>query len=151
MKNGDSVEFQLTDSQGNALADQELKITFASTTGAPQNFTITTDSQGKGALVLDGEEDGNYTVIVSYSGDGNYNGCSEKQTITVGDVDSDYTESYSSEYDSYSYDSSSDLSYDSELNVYYDSNGIIRGGQSDGYSLQEARNGPEIDAEGNLV
>ena len=154
LKNGDSIEFQLTDSNGNALANQDLKITFASSEGTPQNFTITTDSQGKGALVLNEQADGNYTIIVTYAGNGDYKGCSEKQTITVGEVATDSTDSnnvQSQSSSSSSDSSSSDLHYDSELNVYYDSNGVIRGGQSDGSSYQEAKKGPVVDSEGNLV
>ena len=56
LKNGDSIEFELTDSNGNVLAGQDLKITFASTGGTPQNFTITTDSHGRGAVVLNEQD-----------------------------------------------------------------------------------------------
>lgn len=151
LKNGDSIEFQLKDSQGNALANQNLKIKYTSSTGESQNFTITTDSQGKGSLVLNEQENGNYTIIVTYDGDNNYKGCSASQTITIGDESAqsnDSTQSTSqstgstASSSSQASSSSSDLKYDSELNVYYDSNGIVRGGQSDGASYDYIKNHP---------
>ncbi|WP_407423887.1 hypothetical protein [Methanobrevibacter sp.] len=157
LKNGDSVEFQLTDSQGNALANQNLKIVFASTKGQPQNFTITTDSQGKGALVLNGEDDGNYTVTVTYDGDNNYKGCSANQKITVGDAsvqngDATSDSSQSTQTSHSSSSSSSDMNYDSERNVQYDSNGIIRGGQNDGERYSDVQGQSQsVDSEGNLI
>ena len=140
LQNGGSVVFELTDSKGNVLANQELKIKFTSSSGESQNFTITTDNLGKGKLVLN-EQDGNYTVTVSYAGDSSHKGCSANQTITIGNVNSQQTDSTSqtssssqsaSTGSSSSSSSSSDLKYDSELNVYYDSSGKIKGGQSDG-------------------
>lgn len=154
LKNGDSIQFELTDSKGNALANQELKITFASSEGTPQNFTIKTDSQGKGSLVLNEQADGNYTIIVTYEGNGDYKGCSEKQTITVGAVKTGSTNSTYAQTQSSSNatgSSSSNLHYDKDLNVYYDSNGIIRGGQNDGANYQDIKNRPAIDENGNLV
>ena len=154
LKNGDSIEFQLTDSKGNALADQDLKIKFTSATGESQNFTITTDSQGKGYLVLNEQDDGNYTIVVTYDGDKTHKGCSANQSITIGEVEtSEYSgdassdsSQYSSSASSYSSgdssSSSSDLTYDSELNVYYDSDGIVRGGQADGQSYDYIKNNP---------
>ncbi|MBQ6350138.1 MAG: hypothetical protein IJI42_04335 [Methanobrevibacter sp.] len=140
LQNGDSVVFELTDSKGNVLANQELKIKFTSSSGESQNFTITTDNLGKGKLVLN-EQDGNYTVTVTYAGDSSHKGCSANQTITIGNVNSQQNDSASqtpsssqstSTSSSSSSSSSSDLKYDSELNVYYDSSGKIKGGQSDG-------------------
>lgn len=154
LKNGDSIEFQLTDSKGNALADQNLKIKFSSSTGESQNFTITTDSDGKGALVLNEQADGNYTIVVTYDGDNTHKGCSANQSITVGEAEtSEYSgdassdsSQYSSSDSSYSSggssSSSSDLTYDSDLNVYYDSNGIVRGGQVDGANYYDLKNNP---------
>ena len=159
LKNGDSIEFQLTDSQGKALANQNLKIIFASSNGQRQNFTITTDSQGKGALVLNGEDDGNYTVTVTYDGDNNYKGCSANQKITIGEVivqngdaTSNSTQSTQSSQQSSGSSSSSDMNYDREMNVQYDSNGIIRGGQNDGERYSDVqRQSQSVDSEGNLI
>lgn len=153
LKNGDSIEFELTDLKGNSIANQDLKITFAPSEGEAQNFTITTDSQGKGALVVNEQADGNYTVTVTYAGSENYKGCSASQTFKIGEANTEHTNSTytASQSSGQSSGSSSDLSYDSELNVHYDSNGIIRGGQNDGVSYQEAKNGPKVDEEGNLV
>ena len=44
--------------------------------------------------------------------------------------------------------------HDSQYNFYYDDNGIVRGGQNDGYSADYIRdiyeNGDMVDEEGNL-
>ena len=150
LQNGDAIVFELTDSKGNVLANQELKIKFTSSSGESQNFTITTDNLGKGKLVLN-EQDGNYTITVAYAGDSSHKGCSANQTITIGNVNSQQTDSTSqtssssqsaSTGSSSSSSSSSDLKYDSELNVYYDSNGIVRGGQSDGSRYESIKNNP---------
>lgn len=151
LQNGDSVVFELTDSKGNVLANQELKIKFTSSSGESQNFTITTDNLGKGKLVLNEQENGNYTVTVAYAGDSSHKGCSANQTITIGYVNAEQTNSTSqpssssqstSASSSSSSSSSSDLKYDSELNVYYDSEGIVRGGQSDGSRYESIKNNP---------
>ncbi|MER2013500.1 MAG: hypothetical protein ABS871_02535 [Methanobrevibacter sp.] len=148
LQNGDSVVFELTDSKGNVLANQELKIKFTSSSGESQNFTITTDNLGKGKLVLNEQENGNYTVTVTYAGDSSHKGCSANQTITIGYVNAEQTNSTSqpssssqstSASSSSSSSSSSDLKYDSELNVHYDSNGKIVGGQSDGADYNYVR------------
>ena len=148
LKNGDSVVFELTDSKGNVLANQELKIKFTSSSGESQNFTITTDNLGKGKLVLNEQENGNYSITVAYAGDSNHKGCSATETITIGYVNSEQTNSTSqtstssqsaSTSSSSGSSSSSDLKYDSELNVYYDSSGKIRGGQNDGADYEYAK------------
>ena len=50
--------------------------------------------------------------------------------------------------------SSAQLYYDSQYNFYYDQNGIIRGGQNNGYSADYIRDiyesGNMVDEEGNL-
>ena len=82
LKNGNQIEFELVDAQGNALSNQEIKITFSGV-NETQNFTITTDNQGRGSLILKDENSGNYTVSVSYGGDDKHNGCSANQKITI--------------------------------------------------------------------
>ncbi|WP_407391958.1 Ig-like domain-containing protein [Methanobrevibacter sp.] len=155
LNNGDQIQFELKDAQGNVLANQEVTITFGAN-GENQNYTIVTDSEGKGGLLLENEEYGSYNITVTYAGDDKHNGCSASQTVTVGEVYSESTDSYSdtpsqSSSDTSS-DSSSDLNYDSELNVYYDSDGKIVGGQNDGASYDYIKNNPpEVDEEGNLV
>ena len=140
--------------------------------GENQTYSIITDVEGKGSLVLNNEAPGSYDVIVSYNGTLKYNGCSAKQTITVSEgassdtASSDTAESESSSQPTqsnssagtslYNGNSSSqgNLHYDSQYNFYYDDNGVIRGGQNDGMSAEYMRNayesGDMVDEEGNL-
>ncbi|MBE6497102.1 MAG: hypothetical protein E7Z81_02290 [Methanobrevibacter sp.] len=159
LDNGDSINFTLKDAQGNPLANQNVSILFEGN-GNVEKYSIITDSQGKGSLVLNNEGSGNYTISVSFAGDDKYNSCSATQKITVGEqntANNDYSSSDSasqstsdSSYSSSS--SSSNVNYDSELNVNYDSNGRVVGGQSDGASYEELKNNqPQVDEEGNLV
>ena len=157
-KNGESIEFQLKDTNGNPLANQEVTITFGAN-GNSQNYTVVTDSEGKGALLLNDEELGDYNITVTYAGDDTHNGCSASQTITITDEDtqsdSDYDNSSpapSSDSNNTQSDDSSDLNYDSDLNVHYDSNGKIVGGQNDGMDYDDLKNNPpQVDEDGNLV
>ena len=166
LQNGDQVQFELKDSQGNALAGQNVTISYDES-GNVQNYTVVTDSNGKGYLTLNGEAAGNYDITVTYDGDNKYNGCSAKQTITVKEGSSDAQETtgqnatastvmYNNNTQSAPSASSSvsQAYYDAELNVYYDANGRVIGGQSDGASIYDLRyemNNPDmIDADGNL-
>lgn len=159
-KNGESIEFQLNDANGNPLANQEVTITFGAN-GNSQNYTVVTDSEGKGALLLNDEELGEYNITVTYAGDDGHNGCVASQTITITDEDTPSDSSNDSESSAPSQDSNntqssdpsqSDLNYDSDLNVHYDSNGKIVGGQNDGMDYDDLKNNPpQVDDEGNLV
>lgn len=170
LKNGDAVQFELKDINGNVIAGENITIMFEEN-GANQTYSIITDNEGKGSLVLNNENPGTYNVFVSYNGSATYNGCSASQKITIEEgyaeasTDSSSTESGSSEpiasnssagtslYNGNS-SSSPNLHYDSQYNFYYDDNGIIRGGQNDGMSADYIRNayesGDMVDDEGNL-
>jgi len=159
LKNGDSINFTLKDAQGNAIANQNISILFEGN-GNVEKYSIITDSQGKGSLVINDEGSGNYSISVSFAGDDKYNSCSATQKITIGEestANNDYSSSDSasqstsdSSYSSSS--SSSNVNYDSELNVNYDSNGRVVGGQNDGASYEELKNNqPQVDEDGNLV
>lgn len=169
LQNGDQVQFELKDSQGNALAGQNVTISYDES-GNVQNYTVVTDSNGKGYLTLNGEAAGNYDITVTYAGDNKYNGCSAKQTITVkeGTSDAQETTGQNSTANTVMYNNNSQSSnsapsasssvsqayYDAELNVYYDANGRIIGGQDAGgsiYDLRSHMNDPNmIDEDGNL-
>ncbi|MBE6489343.1 MAG: carboxypeptidase regulatory-like domain-containing protein [Methanobrevibacter sp.] len=159
LKNGDSVDFVLTDAQGNAIANQNVTILFEGN-GDVERYSVITDDQGRGSLVLNDEDSGNYTITVSFAENEKYNGCSATQKITLGE-ESQTTSDYSaSSYDSSSYStgassssssSGSELTYDSELNVNYDSNGRVVGGQNDGASYEDIKNNhPQIGEDGGL-
>lgn len=164
LKNGESVEFQLLDSQGKPLTNQNVNISFGHN-GKIEHYSITTDQEGKGALRINNEESGNYSVNVNYGGDGKHNPCSASQNIKIGDEPvengssstsssgnaGNQSSSASTTSDSSS-QSSSSLHYDSELNVKYDSNGKVVGGQNDGANYEDIKNNrPQIDEGGNLV
>ena len=171
LKNGEAIQFELNDEKGQHLDNQNITITFVEN-GENQTYSIITDVEGKGSLVLNNEAPGSYDVIVSYNGTLKYNGCSAKQTITVSEgassdtASSDTAESGSSSQPTqsnssagtslYNGNSSSqgNLHYDSQYNFYYDDNGVIRGGQNDGMSAEYMRNAYEsgnmVDEEGNL-
>ena len=82
LKNGEMVQFELKDSQGKAIANQRINITFEDN-GQKQNFSIKTDNNGKGGLVLNNEAAGDHEVTVTYGGNDKYNGCKANQTITI--------------------------------------------------------------------
>ena len=169
LKNGEAVQFLLKDEQNNALGTQNITITFVEN-GVNQTYSVITDNEGKASLVLNNENPGSYDVIVSYNGTAKYNGCSAKQTITVEEGAAETTQSSDSSSqpatqsnssagtsmynNGNSSSSSAELYYDSQYNFYYDQNGIIRGGQNDGYSAEYIRNvyehGDLVDADGNL-
>ena len=168
LNNGENVTFELKDAQGNALANENINIEYVND-GQSQNFTITTDNQGRGYLTIENEESGTRQVTVSFAGHDKYNPCNATQTITIGDATSDVSTSpdtsqnsqststqpsssdNSSSSSSSSSSSNSELNYDSDLNVYYDNNGVIKGGQKDGESYDYIKNNPpEVDENGNL-
>ena len=160
LKNGDSVDFVLTDAQGNAIANQNVTILFEGN-GDVERYSIITDDQGRGSLVLNDEDSGNYTITVSFAENEKYNGCSATQKITLGEVSQPTSDYSASSYDSSSYSTSissssssssgSELTYDSELNVNYDSNGRVVGGQNDGASYEDIKNNhPQIGEDGGL-
>ena len=140
LENGDQVEFELKDAQGNVLAGQTISITFDGN-GKKQSFTITTDSQGRGALVLNEEADGNYSIIVKYEGDEKHNGCSANQAITIGDA-SKTSDSYEST--SYTTQNTSNNGQSSS------SNNIIQGGQNDGLDANYIENNKPNVVNGSL-
>ena len=162
LKNGDMVEFQLTDTQGNVIANQNISISFGAN-GTYEQHSIITDNNGKGALLLNDEEPGNYNVNVTYAGSEQYNGCSASQNMTIiaseAIVSSDYVPSENANSytpdgtptgQTYSDGSSSSGGYDSELNVHYDSEGKVVGGQNDGADYAELKNNKPNTANGDL-
>lgn len=162
LKNGDSVQFELIDAQGNHLVNQEISISFETPNGT-ESYSVVTNDAGKGSLLLNDEDSGVYNITVSYAGDKDHNNCSARQSITIGDSTQQNTNStanydssaanYQSADSSYATTSSSyssGLSYDSDLNVQYDSNGRIVGGQNDGADYNYVKNNQPTIRDGNL-
>ena len=171
LKSRDSIQFELKDEQGNPLGSQNITINYVED-GNNQTYRIITNNEGKGSLVLNNELPGNREVTVIFSGNIRYNGCSAKQTITIEEGVSDQNNQESTEtgtsepvqsnstagtalYNTGNTSSQEQLYYDSQYNFYYDQNGIIRGGQNDGYSADYIRdiyeNQMMVDENGNLV
>lgn len=161
LKNGDQIQFELKDAQGQAVAGQIVNITYNN-----EKYSVVTDSSGKAFLTIAGEAAGQYDVTVDYKGNDKYNGCTAKTTVTVEEGTSSATanstanstastaayNNASSTGQAQQQSTSSQSYYDAELNEYYDSNGRIIGGQNAGASIYDVRNNPpQIDEEGNLV
>ena len=157
LKNGEQVQIELKDAQGNVIAGQSITISYDQS-GNIQNYTLVTDDTGKAFLTLNGEQASEHQISATYDGNDKYNGCSAQQTITIEDSSSQTstssntnstasTNNNNNNQASSSSSSNQKLYYDSEINAYYDSNGIIRGGQNDGYSLEYIKG---IYREGNV-
>lgn len=80
-QNGEAVHFELKDAQGNAIANQPLNITYKGN----ETYTVTTDDNGKGHLMISGEKAGKYEIEVKYAGNDKYASSSAKDVITVTD------------------------------------------------------------------
>lgn len=80
-QNGEAVHFELKDAQGNAIANQPLNITY----NGNETYTVTTDDNGKGHLMISGEKAGKYEIEVKYAGNDKYASSSAKDVITVTD------------------------------------------------------------------
>ena len=147
LKNGDNVEFQLKDAQGKPIASQEVNISYESN-GKFENYSIITDKDGKGYLVLLNEPLGDHKIIINYTGNDKYNPCKLEETIKIveGTAKAENTNANSTactvQFDNVNANkttstSNGTLFYCAEYNFYYNSDGIIVGGQGDGASAFE--------------
>ena len=91
LQNGEQVQFELKDSQGNAIAGQNVSITY----NGNEKYSIITDSDGKGYLLISGEDGGKYDILIEYKGNDKYNGCTADETITITEDIPDNVESLS--------------------------------------------------------
>ena len=80
-QNGEQIQFELKDTQNNAISGQNVSITLNNN----ETYSVITDSNGKGYLTISGESAGKYEIEVKYEGNDKYNGCSAKETITITD------------------------------------------------------------------
>ena len=142
LKNGDDIELQLVDAQGNPIASQNLNISFEAN-GKFENYSVITDKDGNAYLVLFNEDLGVHKLTVNYTGNEKYNPCKLEENITIveGSSSTEDTESDSTastvQYDNSTAKNSTStdnetLYYCAEYNFYYNSDGVIVGGQSDG-------------------
>lgn len=149
LKNGDIFEFQLKDLTGKPVANQTVNMTYKGDDAKNENYSIRTDNDGKGYLVITGEGEGEHSITLTYGGNNQFNGCTANQIITIESGSSTVsnttqikTNSTAStvKYNNVSSSSASSSSsqhlyYDAVLNVYYNDQGIVVGGQADGSKL----------------
>lgn len=74
----DATDFILKDMQGNALAKQNVTVTYK-INGQEKTFNATTDDKGYVHYDLVNMDKGEVDVIVKFAGDDKYNSCQEKQ------------------------------------------------------------------------
>ena len=80
LKNGDQIEFELKDVNGNPIAGEQLNITYSN---GNDTHTVVTDSNGKYSLILEDVAEGDNIVIVKYTGNDKYNDYELQKAITV--------------------------------------------------------------------
>ncbi len=149
LSNGDQIQFQLKEENGSAIAGEKVKIGFTNNDGTLETFEVVTNSEGKGALVLENEAAGNHELTLAYEGNDKYNGCAIKLTITVDDSSNDDTKAISNDNSANSNDPSPNQNlpdnpehwnYDNETGQYYLDDGTIVGdSQWAGSSIYELR------------
>ena len=83
-QNGEQLQIELKDAQGNVISGQTLNISFNN-----QKYSITTDQNGKVYLNFNGLSAGKYDVEANYTGNDKYNGCTAKESITITDEAAD--------------------------------------------------------------
>ena len=79
---GSNLQIKLTDTNGTALTNQTVKITFTDKDNSTSDYSVVTNDEGVGELKLD-KNVGNYTVTASYGGNDGYNGCNATKKITI--------------------------------------------------------------------
>ena len=121
---GDSVEFALTAANGTALANKTLNVTVTDNNKTSDYHSVVTNDEGIATFKLD-KDGGNYTVTVSFAGDGKYNGCNATQLITVEGTQEEAQTVDSTQTADTSTKDPDAIYYDSKYNIYYDSDGVI--------------------------
>ena len=121
---GDSIKIQLTDANGNGIANQTVNVTITDKDKSSDYHSVETNDSGIGTLNIN-KNAGNYTITINYSGNNNYAGCNATEKITIDKkvVETEHETQQSTK----SSNSSSDggLHYDKEINVFYDDNGKV--------------------------
>ena len=143
LHNGENEEFQITDANGDEVANQNIEILFDDGSGNIQTYNIITDDNGKGYLTISGENEGDYDITINHKGNDKYNGFHIIDYITVesGYVKPAKTTNANStastvlynDVNSTSNSTSGQLYYDSKYKFYYDDNRILHGGQNIGF------------------
>ena len=130
---GEHVDIELKDAQGNALASKNMEINFNN-----QKYSVTTDQNGKCYLNINGVSSGKYDLEAKFAGDDTYNGCDAKASITVdtGSTADNIAEPTDSSASTASYSTNDSgngsgtnkhpgLRYYAQYGAYVDENGIV--------------------------
>ena len=83
LNDGDYFSVQLSDADGNPLANQLVNITIIDSNGGENRQQVTTDSSGNGMLQLNGLSPNEYTFKVDYGGNNDYKGCNTTIKINI--------------------------------------------------------------------
>ena len=79
---GDSIEFKLTDANGNPISNENISITITNAENTDSYYSVATDENGIGVLKLD-KSPGKYDVNAIFNGNGKYAKSSDSKTITI--------------------------------------------------------------------
>ncbi len=82
LSQGDTIEIRLTDSNGNPLGNQKVKVEFVDENNASSYYSVVTGEDGVGKLKLDKSE-GSYIVHAVFEGDGKYNANDTSKQISI--------------------------------------------------------------------
>ena len=79
---GDSIEFKLTDANGNPISNENISITITNAENTDSYYSVATDENGIGVLKLD-KSPGKYDVNATFNGNGKYAKSGDSKTITI--------------------------------------------------------------------
>lgn len=96
LSTGDELVINLTGSDGKAIANETVNVTFIDDNGVKENFSAVADENGTAKLKID-KNAGKYTVNCTFAGNNDFEAASALQNLTV--EDNSY-EDYSDESDS---------------------------------------------------
>lgn len=94
LNDGDYFSIQLSDENGNPLANQVVNITIIDANGAENHHQVTTDESGKGMLQLNGLTAGNYNMVVVYGGNNAYSSSNITQGLEIKKIEQIAPEPY---------------------------------------------------------
>lgn len=82
LNEGNSLKVKLTDSNGTAIANQNVNVTITDKNKASSYYSVVTDEKGVGKLKLD-KSPGKYSVTLNYAGNDAYNACNATKKVTI--------------------------------------------------------------------
>ncbi|MBE6498704.1 MAG: hypothetical protein E7Z81_10645 [Methanobrevibacter sp.] len=82
IKEGGSIQIELTDANGNPISNQKVNVTVTDKDKSSDYHSVETNGNGVGKLKLD-KDAGKYTITVVYGGDDQHKGCNATKKITI--------------------------------------------------------------------